>query len=109
VNKDRQIADLEQEVGELSRFNARSREQRPKYDKILLDVYAEHQPMAVKSRDDVILELRCCRCQTDEHHTWKTDNYLPWPCPTIAPFVAIATYKYHEDDSSVVTDPEVTE
>ncbi|MGW2666073.1 hypothetical protein ACWCW7_34400 [Nocardia tengchongensis] len=100
-SKDRRIEDLEGEVRELRGFAARGREERERRDEIFKAIYAEHQPMLIPARDSVVYELRCRRCRTDEHHTWGTDYYLPWPCPTLAPFVAYAVYKPAEAISEV--------
>lgn len=95
------IADLESEIAELQTFNATNRERLARYRAILAAIVVEHQPKSVTAHDGVAVELRCGRCQSDEHHTWANDNYLPWPCPTLAPFLTYAVYK------PAVVDPEV--
>ncbi|WP_405137443.1 hypothetical protein [Nocardia sp. NBC_01388] len=94
-SKDSRIADLEADLAELHGFNTRSRETAAQHTKILRAIYAEHQPILTQDRDRAF-ELRCRRCHTDEHHTWHSDNYMPWPCPTVAPFVAYAVYTPRE-------------
>jgi len=97
----RRIAELEADAAEDEAMRADMRARLQRHDEILKGVWAEHQPIAVPRLGEPVLELRCMRCQSDEHHTWKTDNYLPWPCPTLAPFVAIAVYsKPTEEETS---------
>ncbi|WP_454199539.1 hypothetical protein [Nocardia sp. Marseille-Q1738] len=91
------IADLESEVRELKEFHTSNREQLERHGEILRGIFNEHPPIVVSSRDGVRLELRCRRCQTDEHHTWANDSHLPWPCPTLAPFVRYAVYTPAEE------------
>ncbi|WP_043737776.1 hypothetical protein [Nocardia asiatica] len=91
------IADLEAEVAELREFNTNNRAQMKAHEKILAAIYGEHPPMVVKPLRGVALELRCRRCQTDEHHTWANDNHVPWPCPTLASFVSYAVYTPAEE------------
>lgn len=85
--------DLRDEITELSELNARLRDQLSRYREALTAIYAEHQPMTAWSRGNVRIELRCRRCQTDEHHTWKNDNHVPWPCPTLKHFVGVDSEK----------------
>lgn len=92
MSKTQRIADLEHTVRELREFRDHGVATRTKAAAILRHVLDLHQPRAVTARDGLTLELRCWRCRTDENHTWSNDNYMPWPCPTIAPFVAYATY-----------------
>jgi hypothetical protein len=93
VTRKQRIADLEAENVELSAFTERSRRELAAHRKILQAIFAEHPPMPVTARSGVHIELRCKRCQTDEHHTWANDNHVPWPCPTLAPFVQYAVYE----------------
>lgn len=100
------IAELEAEVAELNEINIHTREQLAVYRKALTAIYHQHPPMVAWSRDNVTLELRCRRCQTDEHHTWANDNHVPWPCPTLAPFVSYAQYTIAADSTEPAEDGE---
>lgn len=86
--KSQQIADLESEVRELRDFHKKNRDLIAAYEESFRLIWNEHPPFVVKSRSGIGFEIRCRRCQTDEHHTWANDNYLPWPCPTLAPMIA---------------------
>ena len=103
--KQQHIDDLESEVRELRGFSERGRKYEVEALAIFHHVYAQHQPKVVKTQGQMRLELRCRRCTTDENHTWSNDNYLPWPCPTIAPFVATAKYEEVKPDEHGMESP----
>jgi hypothetical protein len=82
-----EYADLTEEVGELRSINDRCRTTIAEYNKIMRAIVDEHTPFMTGKRSGVGYEVRCVRCQTDEHHVWATDNHMPWPCPTVAPLL----------------------
>lgn len=75
---------------EEKRFKGRFKRRLAAFEVMRDAILNEHLPSPFPAPDGVRLELRCVRCHTDEHHTRHSDNYLLWPCPTVAPILATA-------------------
>jgi len=83
------LRELESTLREEESFKVRFQRELAAYVVMRNGIFVEHPAKSFPSRDGVHLELRCVRCHTDEHHTWYSDNFLIWPCPTVKLILAI--------------------